>query len=70
MPQKTGVKQAQLADEFMPLKLNDEEIDKLADFIENGLHDSNLNRFVPERVLSGQCFPNNDYLSKADLGCK
>lgn len=69
IPQKSGIKQSQLAEEFVPLQLSEEEIDKLTDFIENALFDSNLDRFVPDRVLSDLCIPNNDYLSKMDLGC-
>ncbi len=59
-----------LAPEFKPLFLTDEEVDLITLFIEKSLYDSNLNRYVPEEVLSGQCFPNNDPISKIDLGCE
>ena len=42
---------------------------ELVAFLENGLRDPNLNRYQPEEVLSGNCFPNNDQQSKAELGC-
>ena len=58
-----------LADEFVPLNLNDSEISDLVDFLSNALYDRNLTRFVPGSVLSGGCIPNNDAQTKADLGC-
>ncbi len=63
------VPQSQLAAEFVPLGLNEQEIRDISDFIENGLHDPNLERYVPESLPSGNCFPNNDAVSKSDLGC-
>ncbi|MEZ4888050.1 MAG: cytochrome c peroxidase [Chitinophagales bacterium] len=69
IPSKTSVPKSQLADEFVPLGLSEQEIRDIADFIENGLHDPNLHRYVPESLPSGNCFPNNDAVSKSDLGC-
>ena len=54
---------------FRPLRLSEGEINDLVDFIANGLYDNNLGRYQPAEVLSGQCFPNNDYQSSLDLGC-
>ncbi|MGE5356316.1 MAG: cytochrome-c peroxidase [Deltaproteobacteria bacterium] len=54
---------------FTPLKLTDTEVDQLTDFLENGLYDPNLIRYKPGFILSGNCFPNNDNQSRADLGC-
>ncbi|MDH3697616.1 MAG: cytochrome-c peroxidase [Flavobacteriaceae bacterium] len=54
---------------FTPLKLSDKEIDQLTLFLENALHDPNLNRYVPEATPLGNCFPNADEQSKIDLGC-
>jgi cytochrome c peroxidase len=54
---------------FIPLGLTDEEILQLVDFIENGLHDPNLKRYEPASLPSGLCFPNNDAISRSDLGC-
>ena len=56
-------------DRFVPLGLNDTEIDQLTAFVEEALYDANLERYVPESLPSGLCFPNNDMHSRADLGC-
>ena len=58
-----------LSNKFVPLGLTDEEVDKITDFIANGLFDSNLDRYVPSSLPSGLCFPNNDEVSQEDLGC-
>lgn len=68
--QNERVPDSQLAEQFGDLNLTEEEITQLVDFIENGLYDSNLVRYVPEEVLSGNCIPNNDEQSKLDLGCE
>jgi cytochrome c peroxidase len=54
---------------FQPLDLSQAEKNALLDFLENGLYDSEINRFVPAEVPSGLCFPNNDAQSRSDLGC-
>ena len=61
---------ANLSDFFHPLNLTDTEMDELVDFLEYGLRDANLQRYVPEQVLSGACFPNADAASRADMGCE
>ncbi|NJO50003.1 MAG: cytochrome C peroxidase [Leptolyngbyaceae cyanobacterium RM2_2_4] len=53
-----------------PLNLNDEEIRDLTAFLETGLRDPNLERYVPERIPSGLCFPNNDPVSRKALNCE
>jgi cytochrome c peroxidase len=58
-----------LSPSFRKLYLSDEEVDELIDFLENGLRDPNLIRYVPEEVLSGNCFPNNDPFSIFQTGC-
>ena len=58
-----------LSDQFVPLGLSDEEVDKLTEFVVNGLLDPNLDRYVPDALPSGLCFPNNDEVSQNDLGC-
>ncbi len=63
------VPNSQLSDEFQPLNLTESEIDALTDFVENALHD-NFDRYVPASVASGNCFPNNDVQSQADMGCQ
>jgi len=60
---------SQLADEFQALGLSEQEIDQLTDFVENALNDDNLDRYMPSTVASGNCFPNNDTQSQADMGC-
>ena len=57
----------QLPDSFKPLQLTEQEIESLVDFIENGLYDPNLQRYLPNVLPSGNCFPNNDSLSKQQL---
>jgi cytochrome c peroxidase len=63
------VPKSQLATFLKPLHLSESEIKDLTAFLKDGLHDPNLKRYVPERVLSGMCFPNNDVLSKAEMKC-
>ena len=61
----------ELADYFQPINnMTATDIDNLVDFLENGLRDPNLTRYVPESVLSGNCFPNNDVVSKQQMGCE
>ncbi len=55
---------------FKPLGLEEEEIDQIAAFLENGLRDPDLMRFVPDALPSGNCFPNNDHAARVDLGCE
>ncbi len=70
IPENNEVPKGQLANEFVPLGLTEREIDYLTVFIENALYDNNLQRYVPSVLLSGFCFPNNDYQSQRDLGCR
>lgn len=70
IPSKKSVPKENLAKQFKPLHLTNSEIKQLADFIENALYDPNLKRYEPTHVPSGFCFPNNDKLSKEQLGCK
>lgn len=67
--QNPEVSDNQLSEFFVPLNLSETEIDELVDFIENGLFDPDLERYLPASVQSGNCFPNNDAESKKDLGC-
>lgn len=69
IPQNSKVPNAQLAHEFRPLHLTDEEVRLLTDFVENGLYDPNLQRYAPDHTPSEFCFPNNDDASRADSGC-
>ncbi len=55
---------------FTSLDLNEDQINKLVVFLEHALYDSNLYRYVPTELPTGNCFPNADYMSAADLGCE
>lgn len=69
VPENNRVPTNNISDFFHPLNLLESEIDDLTEFLAEGLYDPNLSRYVPEQVLSGNCFPNNDEASKADMGC-
>ncbi|WP_299246919.1 cytochrome c peroxidase [uncultured Aquimarina sp.] len=69
VPQNTEVPSENLASQFGTINLTEEEIDNMTSFITNSLRDPELSRYVPESVNSGNCFPNNDDTSRADLGC-
>lgn len=69
IPENQNVPSDQLADEFRPLHLSDEQISCIADFIENALYDPNLIRYVPDALPSELCFPDNDMPARIDLGC-
>lgn len=69
IPENTNVPEEQLARQFKPLKLTTQQMTDLTVFLETGLRDPNLERYVPDQVLSGFCFPNNDIFSQLDLGC-
>lgn len=70
IPQNTIVPETQLATEFKPLGLTEEEIGQLTDFVENALNDDEILRYVPSSIASGNCFPNNDSMSQLDMGCQ
>ena len=60
-------------DEMMaitPIDLTQKERSDLIDFLTYGLYDYDMERYAPESVLSGYCFPNNDDISKEDMGCE
>ena len=69
LAENLNVPSSQLSEEFVPLHLNEEEIDALVIFLERSLKDPNLSRYEPEHVLSGNCIPVNDVLSSHQLGC-
>jgi len=54
---------------FVTLGLTDEEVDKITTFLETGLYDANLIRYVPTSLPSGNCSPVNDDVAKIDLSC-
>ncbi len=69
IPENANVPASQVARQFKPLNLTPEQVEDLTVFLETGLRDPNLNRYVPEKILSGFCFPNNDLFSQIELGC-
>ncbi len=68
--ENANIPDTQISPLFHPLDLDEEEITALTTFLETGLYDNDLDRYVPEFVLSGNCFPNNDILSRAQMGCE
>lgn len=70
-----GVKQnqvvpdEQMAPTFGAKGMTPSELQSLEDFIKNGLYDPQLTRYQPSSLPSGNCFPNNDALSRVDLEC-
>lgn len=63
------VSNSRLSEKFLPLQLSAEEKAQLVAFLEKSLTDPALERYGVSSVLSGFCFPNNDYQSRVDLGC-
>ncbi|MEM9887659.1 MAG: cytochrome c peroxidase [Bacteroidota bacterium] len=70
IPENADVPTSQIASQMKPLALSEEEMDALTAFLSNALYDSNIERYVPNNVLSGNCIPNNDSVSKKDLNCE
>ncbi|MEM0994227.1 MAG: cytochrome c peroxidase [Bacteroidota bacterium] len=65
-----SVPSGRLSEHFKPLFLDHAEVAAITAFLETGLYDPALSRYQPQQVLSNQCIPNNDLLSKEDLGCQ
>ncbi len=70
IPENQDVPRTQLTEAFQPLALSETEIDQISAFLENALFDSNIDRYVPAALPSGNCFPNADVKSKMELGCE
>lgn len=70
IPSNPSVPESQLADGFHPLQLMPSEVKDLVAFLENALYDPSLDRYLPDHLYSGFCFPNNDTQSRKDLGCQ
>lgn len=68
--ENNAVPDTQLTNELKPLHLSQEDIEDLTVFLERSLRDPDLKRYQPEALPTGNCFPNNDETSKADLGCQ
>jgi cytochrome c peroxidase len=67
--ENSAVPSTQLTAHFQPLNLSESQIDAITAFLENALYDSNLQRYVPEELPTGYCFPNADPMSSQDMGC-
>lgn len=67
--QNAEVPDSQLAEQFGNIQLTSDEITDLTAFIENALYDPYLQRYTPEVIESGNCFPVADQQSSQDLGC-
>ncbi len=67
--ENSDVPNTQLAEDFTPLNLTDEQVSDIAAFVNDGLYDPNLSRYVPGSLPSGNCFPTSDPIAKDDLGC-
>ena len=68
-PSNSNVGASQLDPAFQPLGLSTQEINDLTTFVEDALYDPSLERYLPQSLPSGYCFPNNDDNSREDLGC-
>lgn len=68
-PANNNVPGSQIDPLFRPLNLTETEIRDLTNFVEDALYDPNLDRYLPQVLPSGFCFPNNDDDSRQDLGC-
>ena len=51
VPENADVPVEQIARQFRPLNLTDQQVEDLTVFLETGLRDPNLNRYVPELSL-------------------
>lgn len=70
VPENPDVPKTQISSFFHPLGMTQAEMDDLVEFLENGLFDPNMQRYVPAAIMSGNCFPDNDPQSQLDMGCK
>jgi len=70
IPENPRIPLEKISPLLAPLDLTEKEMEDLTFFLENSLYDDQMDRYVPEAVLSGNCFPNNDERSKVDLGCE
>ena len=69
VPENPDVPKSQISSAFKPLNLSYKDKADLTEFLENGLYDDKISRYVPQSVMSGKCFPNNDLISKLDMKC-
>ena len=70
VPENSTVPAENIASQFHPLNMTEGEVDDLVLFLEKSLVDEDIERYAPESILSGNCFPNNDPASRVALGCE
>ena len=70
IPENPEVPQEQIATEFKPLNLTEEEKADLVAFLRFSLQDPTVEKFMPSSLPSGNCYPNADDLSRRDIGCE
>ncbi|HPQ20720.1 MAG TPA: cytochrome c peroxidase [Saprospiraceae bacterium] len=58
-----------LSSKFRPLGLTETEKEQLLKFLNISLRDPDLVRYKPSSIFSGNCFPNNDFISQMESGC-
>ena len=69
-PQNNFVTLGNLAPQFGTMHLTEGQITDLVAFLEQGLRDPDLARYVPTETPSGFCFPVNDPQGRVDIGCE
>ena len=69
--QNPAVPATQLAEQFVPLGLSDDDVDDLTAFLTDALYDPDLARYEPspDELPSGLCVPVDDPVARAQLGC-
>lgn len=70
IPENPRIPRSALSEHFRPLGLNDQEVEAISIFLEKSLYDDNLDRYQPDQILSGNCFPFADPMARDDMGCQ
>ncbi len=70
IPENPDVAPEQIAAEFRPLYLTDQQKADLVDFLKHSLQDSYVEEYMPSALPSGNCYPNADLLSRQEIGCE
>ena len=70
IPENPDVPVEQIAAEFKPLNLTQQQRDDLVAFLRYGLKDTNVEHYMPSALPSGRCFPNADMQSRREIGCE
>lgn len=70
IPENPDVPLGQIATEFKPLNLTEEEKADLVAFLRFSLQDQTVEKFMPAALPSGNCYPNADDISRREIGCE